>query len=109
MPLRTFRGEDGAEWRVWNVVPGRRQGTERRRGYDRRSPSPVLRHGGLERREGQDRRHTPGLVSPELRLGWLIFQREGERRRLAPVPPGWERLAETALARLCAAARSHAP
>jgi hypothetical protein len=34
------------------------------------------------------------------RLGWLVFECEGERRRLAPVPEDWEGLTERELERL---------
>ena len=30
------------------------------------------------------------FVSPGFQEGWLSFEAEGEKRRLAPVPPGWE-------------------
>jgi hypothetical protein len=26
----------------------------------------------------------------ELRFGWLVFASESSKRRLAPVPPGWD-------------------
>jgi hypothetical protein len=101
MPWRSFRASDGAEWNVWNVIPGVRTDMERRRGYDRRSPDPVLRYTGPERRVSPDRRRRDGLLSPDLCAGWLTFESGSERRRLAPVPPGWERLPDTALERLC--------
>jgi hypothetical protein len=100
MPSRVFSASDGAEWRVWSVIPGRRESDERRRGYDRRSPDPVLRHSGPERRTGSDRRARSALLDEDLRGGWLVFQSSSERRRLAPIPPGWERLSVAALERL---------
>jgi hypothetical protein len=30
------------------------------------------------------------VVGPELRGGWLAFESREEKRRLAPVPAGWE-------------------
>ena len=101
MSWRTFRASDGAEWHVWSVIPGALQETERRRGYDRRSPDPVILYPGPERRTGTDRRHLGALVSPEMCAGWLTFESERGRRRLAPIPPGWERLSDGALERLC--------
>lgn len=100
MPSRVFKASDGVEWRVWSVIPGWRESGERRRGYDRRSPDPVLRYAGPERRTGADRRARSALLNQDLRGGWLVFESPGERRRLAPIPPGWERLSEAALERL---------
>lgn len=104
MPSREFRGADGVEWRVWSVIAGRRGEGERRHGYDRRSPEPVLRYTGLERRSNTDRRSAAHLLASEYRSGWLVFESADERRRLAPIPPGWERLSEGSLVRLCQAA-----
>jgi hypothetical protein len=39
---------------------------------------------------GRDLNHLP----PAFRSGWLCFQSESERRRLAPIPPGWDRWEE---------------
>lgn len=100
MPLRSFTGAGGTEWHVWSVIPGRRE-EERRRGYDRRSPDPVILYKGAERRSTPDRRKRPVPVSPEHECGWLVFEGGGERRRLAPIPPGWEERKDSDLARLC--------
>ncbi|GAC1650007.1 MAG: hypothetical protein NVS4B3_08070 [Gemmatimonadaceae bacterium] len=45
----------------------------------------------------------PQSVRPALRAGWLTFESEidGERRRLAPVPRGWDRGDAEQLATLC--------
>ena len=40
--------------------------------------------------------------------GWLTFECDGERRRLAPIPDGWDHLSIKDLERLCEEAR-HAP
>jgi hypothetical protein len=42
------------------------------------------------------------LSRPEFSTGWLLFTTEGERRRLAPLPPGWRHAAEEQLRRWCA-------
>lgn len=44
-------------------------------------------------------------VDPELADGWLEFQTQGERRRLAPIPLGWSRSNEEELCDLCRVAR----
>lgn len=106
MPSREFCAGDGARWRVWSVIPGWRDDGERRRGYDRRSPDPVLRYAGPERRTGDDRRARNPLLAPGFRDGWLVFERSGERRRLAPIPAGWERMTERGLERLCRSAEA---
>lgn len=101
MPLRSFRSVSGVTWQVWSVIPGVSLGTERRTGYDRRSPDPVLRYTGPERRREDDRRRGPTFLSQSLQAGWLAFESPAERRRLAPIPPGWDRLCDAALERLC--------
>jgi hypothetical protein len=101
MPARVFRDTDGVEWRVWSVIPGSRGPDERRRGYDRRSPDPVLRYSGEERRTGSERRERQALLAEPLRAGWLVFESDGGRHRLAPIPPAWDRLDDNALGRLC--------
>jgi hypothetical protein len=104
---RTFRTAAGDEWQVWNVVPGTWRytitaGKERRRG-DRRSPDPVLRYTGPERRRGE-RRSSHTVLDGNLAAGWLTFERGAERRRVVPIPPGWESLSEAGLERLWATA-----
>lgn len=44
------------------------------------------------------------LVSPGFQDGWLSFEADGEKRRLAPVPPGWEEGTEVHLRVLLRAA-----
>ena len=46
------------------------------------------------------------VFSSVMRDGWLTFECEGERRRLAPVPAGWEELSARELERLCKEASS---
>ncbi|HEX5726490.1 MAG TPA: hypothetical protein VFX98_13535 [Longimicrobiaceae bacterium] len=108
MALRTFQSTGGTTWRVWSVIPGSRPESERRRGYDRRSPEPVLRYGGPERRAATERRR-PGLVSVPLAGGWLVFEGPTERRRLVPIPPGWDHWPDAELERLCARAQPVLP
>lgn len=42
------------------------------------------------------------------REGWLLFESEREKRRLAPIPKDWESLSDEALGRLCAGASPQA-
>jgi hypothetical protein len=43
-----------------------------------------------------------GGTRPEFAQGWLCFQSETERRRLAGVPPGWDAMDDGALLALLA-------
>ena len=45
---------------------------------------------GIEWRVWSTRPSNPSFVVEPLRAGWLTFDSDGERRRLSPVPPGWE-------------------
>lgn len=101
MALRSFRSSAGVPWQVWSVIPGLRDSGERRRGYDRRSPDPVLRYSGPERRAQPDRRRTALFLSATLAAGWLVFESPGERRRLSPIPPGWDLCSDAQLERWC--------
>jgi hypothetical protein len=40
-------------------------------------------------------------LAPDWVDGWLTFESEGEKRRLAPVPPEWESLPPQRLELLC--------
>ncbi|HEU0054828.1 MAG TPA: hypothetical protein VFQ39_16700, partial [Longimicrobium sp.] len=108
MPLRTFVDRAGVEWQVWSVIPGARA-DERRSGYDRRSPDPVFGSPGAERRSGGDRRAVHAALSSALTGGWLVFECPTERRRLAPIPPGWDRCDVPSLERLRDRARLAPP
>jgi hypothetical protein len=75
---RAFRDSAGTLWEVWEVQPAL---------LERRllSELPV----------DIDRRTEPGKRAPvaeELRFGWLVFQSEESKRRLAPIPRDWETL-----------------
>lgn len=61
MALREYRDETGQIWRVWHVAPG--------------TFSPG---------------RAAALMPGEMHAGWLCFESEREKRRLAPVPPSWE-------------------
>jgi hypothetical protein len=102
MALRSFRGPDGALWNVWNVdgasvprsysVPRVRE----RRGQD------LLSYRGPERRKAERRTVPSGrsLLRGDYAAGWLVFESDGAKRRLAPPPAGWEGAEEEALVEL---------
>ena len=75
--LRGFKDPTGVEWRVWEVVPSRAAiGT-----------SPVAQS-------------RTSLSSTPYANGWLCFESEAEKRRLAPIPDGWELGTPTEIAQL---------
>ena len=65
--LRGFVDSMGIEWRVWEVVPSRASMETSPRTKSRTSLSA-----------------TPYAD------GWLCFESSSEKRRLAPIPSGWE-------------------
>jgi hypothetical protein len=74
---------------------------DRRSGIDRRSEA--VRRGDLDRRSGEDRREelrTRAQLPGQYAHGWLCFESEGEKRRLAPLPVDWETMSETTLTSL---------
>ena len=96
MPLRTFRDSRGEPCKVWNVSPHPVEGSERR-GEDRRLTDGSS-YTGPERRATRERRvRTPGLLTPGLESGWLCFETHSEKRRLTPIPPGWDAAPERQL------------
>ena|SRR5687768_4144357 len=109
MGHRSFTDAGGTVWNVWDVVP---QWTERRSGEERRhsDEDPTVDPPVLERRKRQpDRRSATGdstriRISEGLSRGWLAFESAVDKRRLAPIPQGWEELDDHELAALCARA-----
>ena len=91
---RTFLDSTGRRWEVWLVTPA---AAERRR-IDRRTAAGASTNtpyvGDLDRRRTPERRRGPFrrsvTVASEYTNGWLCFECEGEKRRLAPVPEGWD-------------------
>ena len=86
MPHRQFVDDDGAVWAVWDVRPsavGKALGP--------RLAAPL--RGG---------RAVVPEVSRTLAEGWLCFESAAEKRRLAPIPPGWDSCSTSDLVKLCA-------
>ena len=113
MGHRSFTDRSGVLWNVWDVVP---QWTERRSGGDRRRPEedPDADPPVLERRRQVQRRGETGdgsrvRIAAGLSRGWLAFESAGDKRRLAPVPAGWESLSDAELEALCAKATQAPP
>jgi len=89
---RTFLDTTGRRWEVWLVTPAAAE----RRKADRRAAAASSEGlaGGVERRHTPERRRAPFhrtvAVAGEYSHGWLCFESEGEKRRLAPIPDGWQ-------------------
>jgi hypothetical protein len=102
MAYRVFRDSRGTEWQAWDVVP---QLTDRRE-IERRVRRAPVEH--ADRRRAQDRRVISGrrpILTAGLDGGWLCFENETEKRRLAPIPGDWLRCCDEELARYCASAK----
>lgn len=65
--LRGFTDSTGVEWRVWEVFPTK--GSEE---------------------SGADALTRSNLKDTAFANGWLCFESQAEKRRLAPIPPNWE-------------------
>jgi hypothetical protein len=78
--LREFRDTKGVEWLVWDVYPSAASGDQRI--------------------------SDPGAAFPhrELADGWLCFESGSEKRRVAPIPKGWEEFSAEQLEGLCRSA-----
>ena len=74
MGYRSFTDAGGVLWEVWDVRPHRRATATGER---------------------------PLRVSAGLAEGWLCCETRHERRRVAPIPEGWETLSDAELEALC--------
>jgi hypothetical protein len=85
MAHRQYRDEQDVMWQVWDI-----------------HPIEVAR----QLRAHADADHSPArmAVSGELVGGWLCFESAREKRRLWPIPAGWEELSDAELTALCASA-----
>jgi hypothetical protein len=77
--LRGFTDAGGTEWRVWQVLPSPMDSQQ--------DPAESLTRMSLN--------GTP------FAKGWLCFESAVEKRRLAPIPEGWEFLDAAILQDLC--------
>ncbi|MFN2637259.1 MAG: hypothetical protein ABR585_09550 [Gemmatimonadaceae bacterium] len=101
MTPRSFKDRAGKLWDVWQVHPS---STERR--FGERRVNKEKRSDALERRTGLERRKKHRThVAQEFAYGWLCFETFGEKRRLAPVPEGWERADDDTIEQWCCVAK----
>lgn len=92
MDRKTFVDVLGMTWEVWEVYP---------RLVERR----LMRERRAARRTSGERRHVPAgrpTLPRQILGGWLAFQSKHERRRVIPVPDGWEDLTDRELQALLA-------
>jgi hypothetical protein len=103
---RTFLDTDGRPWQVWDVYP---QWAERRIRQRRASDIQPVKRDRRRRPERRVHDEPPGMrvhLTPGFEGGWLRFESGDERRRLAPIPLGWEGAPEHALRTFCREARA---
>ena len=98
MAVREVRDALGRVWLVWEVRP---RFVDRRRA-DASTPPP----GQRERRHRSEPRIRLGA---ELEEGWLAAETAGERRRIAPIPPGWLAMSDGELLRLLGSGTARRP
>lgn len=81
MAIREYVDRDGGYWKIWRVVPTT---------HYTAAGAPGAVH--------RDRERRPRLsVTPGMETGWLCFESQDEKRRLFPVPQGWEECPEQVL------------
>ena len=95
MAHRTFTDSAGRYWEVWTVHPAN---VERRR--DESDEALTLR---VERERRRERQYRVKLGT-DWANGWLAFQTGDEKRRLTPIPGGWESASDRELEALCESA-----
>jgi len=90
---------------VWQVHPSaaERRFVQRRVKDDDRGDN-VERRSGNERRLGE-RLRPRASIAEEFTYGWLCFECKDEKRRLAPVPEGWDRADDEMIEQWCCVAK----
>lgn len=111
MAHRMFVDAAAREWLVWDVIP---QAAERR---DAAEHDPAATQGRDPSLTPLDRRAMHGIETPRsvarlpgaLADGWLCFESGSEKRRLAPIPDGWDALPDAQLEEFLAQAQRATP
>jgi hypothetical protein len=90
---------------VWQVHPS---AVERR--FVQRRVKNEDRTDSSERRSGEERRvseakRSRASIAEEFTYGWLCFECMEEKRRLAPVPEGWDRADDETIEQWCCTAK----
>ena len=80
MPLREFADSLGQVWQAWDTHPTAG-------GHFSKGESAFTRFvASTAKREGRE----PTTVRDQYAEGWLTFRLANVRRRLAPIPVGWD-------------------
>jgi len=100
---KVFNAPDGTEWEVWQVLPST---TERRKNESDARASAGSRAGVATPPERRLTDTGPrAVVMAKFENGWLCFEsKKGEKRRLVPVPEGWDTASADKLWLWCRAA-----
>ncbi len=80
--LREFKDQKGVDWLVWDVYPTSGSAA------DPRTSDPG----------------SNAFPHRELNDGWLCFESATEKRRVTPIPPGWQLWRPEKLEALCSGA-----
>lgn len=100
---RRFTDQHGKTWDVWQVHPAAAERRfSQRRVHDEDRTDAAERRSGLDRRE---ERLARALIAPEFAYGWLCFETQGEKRRLAPVPDRWDSADDETIEQWCCVAK----
>jgi len=97
MAHREFFDAGGTQWTVWDVHPTSERPVT--------APTPLADAVGMLSRGERGglvvTRAAIEYVEAALAAGWLCFESPTEKRRLAPIPSGWESLPPDSLTFLC--------
>src|SRR5690349_6117122 len=104
MTHRQYRDEQDVVWQVWDIHPT--EVARRLRTHTTTQGADIA--SDTSESLGALSAMTRMAVSGELVGGWLCFESDREKRRLWPIPSGWELLSDAELTTLCSTA-SHAP
>lgn len=96
MAHREFFDAGGTQWTVWDVHPTAAMSVL---GAAAPVGDVAARSGG--RGDQGVTRAAIEYVEAALAAGWLCFESTSEKRRLAPIPSGWETLPLDSLTFLC--------
>ena len=88
---------NGRTWQAWAVAP-----------VEPEAPT-VANAADPATSEPRQRRRIQVELGPQWANGWLTFETPGEKRRLAPYPPGWWEFSDEVLAELCMMAATVRP
>ena len=91
MALRGFVGDDGQDWQVWDTRPT--------------IPSPNVDASDANAQAAPSADVADfARISRKREGGWLTFTTASERRRLSPIPAGWDSADDATLRALLAVA-----